>query len=222
MNVRSSYPIEMSLILLTGIFLFSCFFSYTLFDVPFHEAEKRETIYFGMFLIGIAVILATLVLWDEILFHVTLTSIEDDGLLFRNNQYKLLFQIFIYLGIPSIFGYVYINYEINHLYFILWLVVCMGLPLIKKIKSGIENYYDFLKLTHSGIEYKNNEKGGRFPIEQLESIRIIKNKETMTEKIELKTNIDTIIIDLNEMELDDFFGPIEDYINAHYQKLIIN
>ncbi|HSZ72273.1 MAG TPA: hypothetical protein VK750_06315 [Cytophagaceae bacterium] len=220
MKVRSSYPVEMSAILLIGIFLLSCFFSHYVFDVPLHEAEHRETIYFGMFLIGIAVVLATLVVWEELLFHVRLKRIADDGVLFRNNPNKLLIQICIYLCIPIIYAYVYLNYKVDHLFFIIWLAACMGVPVINKLKSSIENYHDFLKFTPTEIEYKNNEKTGLFLISQISSIRILKNQQTMTEKLEITYNGDIVIIDLNEMELEGFFDPIEHYIEDHYTSLL--
>ena len=95
------------------------------------------------------------------------------------------------------------------------------LPIAGKIASGVNNYNDFLKLAHEYIEYKNNELEGLYRTEDIEKIFLSKEEGKLVPKIHLllKTNED-IVIDLDEMELEDFYDSIFAFINDHYKHLL--
>ncbi|MDB5271821.1 MAG: putative heavy metal rane efflux protein [Chitinophagaceae bacterium] len=220
MKVRSSYPVEFTAIVLISIFLLSAVFTHYMFDFSSDDAAERESIYFGMGWAGLAVILVTFIVWDELLFHVKLKKAPEDVILFRNSPNKLIIQIILYLGIPAICIFIYFNYKINTIYFVLWAAACLVIPLIKKISSGINNYNDFLLFSPAKIEYKNNKKTGTFPISDITFLKIIKNEAIWSEKLEIGTKETSVIIDLNEMELEEFFEYIELYIHDHYAHLL--
>jgi hypothetical protein len=218
--IRKTYPTEFSMGILLLIFIISGFLSPELFDVPLHDLHQYKAIAPGMFLVSIAVIIMVLIMWEEILFPIKLKS-QDGGILFRNHSTKLKTQVFIYSSIPAIFIFVYLNYEVHHVRFIIWAAVCIIPPVIEKIASGINNYNDFLKLTNEVIQYKNNEKEGTFQIEDIQYIKVIKDDRNVIKKIQLLfTNNDHLTIDLDEMELEAFYVYINKYINNHYKHLL--
>ena len=157
--IRATYPPELNVLLIILVFILTAFFSHHIFDVPFHEAEHRKAAYWGMFLIGIAAILVMLIVWEEILFPIKITELPN-GIILSNHRLKLKIQLLLYLGIPAIFGFIYLRYDLNNIHFFLWFGVCMAIPVLTKLFSGIKNYNDFLMLTNTEIEYKNNDKEG--------------------------------------------------------------
>lgn len=218
--IRSTYPAEFSIGILILIFGIAGLLSHQIFDSSAYGPDENETVYFGMFLVSMAVVIMVLIMWEEILFPVSLKEI-DGGMMFRNHRTKLRIQLFIYLTIPAIFTFIYLEYEVNHIRFWIWAAVCMVPPVLEKIFSGINNYNDFLQLTNEFVSYKNNEKEGVYQINTVQNLEILNDERNIIEKIKLVfKNNDTLIIDLDEMELDDFYIAIENYIKTHYQHLL--
>jgi hypothetical protein len=218
--IRPTYPKEVSIGVLLLIFIFSYLLSHQIFDVRVHELKENKHVYYGMFLVSIAVIIMVLIMWEEILFPIKIKEIKD-GMIFRNHRTKLKAQLLIYCSIPAIFVFIYLEYEVNHVRFIIWAAICMVPPVIEKIFSGINNYNDFLKLTTRKIEYKNNEKEGSFRVGKIQHVEIIKDERKVIHKIQLVfKNNDAVTIDLDEMELDDFYDSIDTFITTHYAPLL--
>ncbi len=218
--IRPTYPTEINIFILTIIFLLSCFFSHEMFEIHFRDPDDTFKGYPGMILIGVAVVLMVLIVWEEILFQVKLQPIEG-GLIFRNHQTKLITQLVIYGAITAIFAYIYFQYQVKLLHFIIWVAVCMVPPVIDKIISGINNYFDFLKLTDTTIAYKNNELEGSFNVKDLQSIVIVHDRAEMVHKIELFfLNDEKVTIDIDEMELEAFYIYIYEFISTHYKDLL--
>jgi hypothetical protein len=214
--IRPTYPAEFSIGVLLLVFAISFLVSHQIFAVPFHGLEENQHVYFGMFLVATAVTIMILIMWEEILFPIKVKQVEG-GMVFRNHRKKLQAQSLIYLAIPTIFVFIYFEFEVNHFRFFIWAAVCMILPLLEKIVSGINNYNDFLKLTTYKIEYKNNEKVGNFEMKTIKNISVDKDER----KIQLVfTNNDSTTIDLDEMELDDFFESIYKFVTTHYTHLL--
>ncbi|MBY0425049.1 MAG: heavy metal transporter [Cytophagales bacterium] len=219
--IRPTYPRAFSIGLLLLIFIISCFLSLQIFDVPFQEIKTHKGVLLGMVLVSLAVISMVLILWEQFLFPIKLKEVEG-GLIFRNHQTKLQVQFVIYCTIPAVFTFIYLNFPVNHVRFFIWAGVCMIPPVVEKIVSGINNYNDFLKLTDTVIEYKNNEKVGTFKVSDLKSIAIVKDESKILEKLDLVfLNGDQVTIDLDEMELDAFYDSINNYIIKHYPNLLI-
>jgi len=218
--IRSTYPAEFSIGILILIFGIAGLLSHQIFDSSAYGPDEDEAVYFGMFLVSIAVVIMVLIMWEEILFPIKLKEV-DGGMMFRNHRTKLKVQLLIYLTIPAIFTFIYLEYEVNHIRFWIWAAVCMVPPVLEKIFSGINNYNDFLRLTNEIVEYKNNEKEGVFEIKTVQSLEILNDERNIIEKIKLVfKNNDTLIIDLDEMELEDFYYAIDHYIKTHYQYLL--
>jgi hypothetical protein len=214
--VRKSLPLELSVGLLLLIFVLSFLLAGQIFGV--HNEGKN--LYLGMALVSIAVIIMVVVLWEELLFPVKVKP-EQGEVVFRNHRTKLKIQLLIYCTIPVIFTFIYFNYEVNHIRFIIWAAIGTIVPVAAKLISGIKNYNDFLKLTESFIEYKNNEKVGTFDLKQVQHITLIKDERKVLHKLQLSlTNNNSVIIDLDEMELDAFCDTIDQYITIHYKSLI--
>jgi hypothetical protein len=215
--IRPTYPPVFSFGLLILIFLLSCFLSHQVFNVPF---SKSESVYLGMILVGIAVIIMILILWEEFLFPIKVKEVNGE-IIFRNHRTKLKAQILMYCFIPAIFVFIYFEYDVNHFRFFIWAAVCIGAPIVEKLTSGINNYNDFLKLSHREIKYKNNEKEGRFAIKDIKNITIITAKKEVRHKIQLLFASNAIVvIDLDEMELEVFYDSIYKYITVHYKHLL--
>jgi hypothetical protein len=218
--IRPTYPAEFSIGMLALIFIISCLLSHQIFDVPFSDLDQNKSVYFGMFLVGIAVVIMLLIIWEEILFPIRAKEVQG-GVIFRNHAAKLKTQLLIYCSIPAIFGFIYFEYDVNHLRFFIWAAVCIASPIVEKIASGINNYNDFLELTNDKIEFKDNEKEGCFEIKEIQSITIIKDERNIIHKIQLLlTNNDNVTIDLDEMELDAFYDSIYKFITIHYKHLL--
>ena len=97
----------------------------------------------------------------------------------------------------------------------------MILPVIAKLISGINNYNDFLTLTSSYIEYKNNALEGKIPLSDIQSMEISKDAKGLHQKLilEMKSG-DPLTIDMDEMELEDFYEAIDDYIAEQYKSIL--
>ncbi|MBC7486871.1 MAG: heavy metal transporter [Cytophagaceae bacterium] len=218
--IRSTYPAEFSIGILILIFGIAGLLSHQIFDSAAYGPDDNEAVYFGMFTVSMAVVIMVLIMWEEILFPISLKEI-DGGMMFRNHRTKLKVQLLIYLTIPVIFTFIYMEYEVNHIRFWIWAAVCMVPPVLEKIFSGINNYNDFLQLTNEFVGYKNNEKEGVYQISTVQSFEILNDERNIIEKVKLVfKNNDTLIIDLDEMELEDFYFAIENYIKTHYQHLL--
>jgi hypothetical protein len=174
----------------------------------------------GELLASFAVIIMILILWEEILFPVKIRP-HGDGLIFRNHATKLLVQAIIYLFIPAIVVFLFLTYDVSTFRFFGWAAVIIVLPIIGKLVTGINNYNDFLILTASTIEYKNNEKEGVFALKDIEQIRIFKDESQDHQKIEVhQSSGETVVFDLDEMELDAYYDAIDEYIETNYKSLL--
>lgn len=218
--IRPRYSIEFSIGILLLIFVLSLFLSGQIFEIPGPDGNEGKNVYLGMFLVSIAVIIMLLVLWEEFLFPVKVKP-DKDGIVFRNHRNKLKTQLLIYCTIPVIFGFVFVEYEVNLFRFLLWAGICIVLPVAGKLISGIRNYNDFLKLTNEVIEYKNNEKVGRFELKTILQITPIRDDREVLHKVELVLmNGEQVIIDLDEMELEAFIASIDLFLTTHYAALV--
>lgn len=215
--IRARYSVEVSIGILLLIFVLAVFLAFPVFDVK--ENEGRN-IYPAVGLISAAVIIMLLVLWEEFLFPVKV-KLENGAFVFRNHRNKLKTQLLIYCIIPFIFGFVYLEYEVSLVRFIVWASICMVAPVAGKLISGLRNYNDFLKLSDVSIEYKNNEKKGVFQLNELRSISMLRDERGVLHKIQLTTNVnEEIMIDLDEMELEAFIATIDKFISVRYLNLL--
>ena len=220
--IRNTYPAQFSIGVLILMFVISWFLSHQIFAVHIHDLDENTKVYFGMFLVSVALINMVLIMWEEILFPIKIKEVEG-GIIFRNHRKKLRTQLLIYCTIPAIFTFIYFDYEVNHVRFFIWAAVCMIPPIIEKIVSGINNYNDFLILTNKTIEYKNNEKVGCFKTEDIRNITLIKDDRKFITKIQLLfTNNNNVTIDLDEMELQAFYRSINRFIINNYKHLLYN
>jgi hypothetical protein len=218
--IRPTYPLEFSIGLLLLIFALSTFLSFEIFDVRWREITEGEGPLLGMLLSGIAVIVMSLILWEEFLFPVRIKP-DADQIVFRNHVTKLRTQVLIYSVIPGIIGFIYVNYEVSYVPFFIWAVICAVAPLAGKLISGIRNYNDFLKLTNETIEYKNNEKEGVLPVNEIREIILIKDDSKILHKVKVvMLNNNQVVIDLDEMELDPYCQAINGYIKDHYKHFV--
>jgi hypothetical protein len=216
--VRKTLPLEISIGLLLLIFVLSFLLSGQVFATT--QPDEGKNVYFGMLLVGAAVIIMVMVLWEELLFPVKIKPGERE-VVFRNHRTKLKIQILIYCAIPVIFGFIYMNYAVNHVRFFIWAAIATVIPVAAKLISGVNNYNDFLKLTHDAIGYKNNKKIGNFGVHQIQHITLIKDEGKVLHKIQLLlTDKNSVIIDLDEMELEAFLDTIDKYITLHYKELL--
>ncbi len=219
-TIRPTYPLEFSVGLLLLIFVLSSFLSSQIFNVSWRELTEGSPVFFGMFLVGIAVIIMVLILWEEFLFPVKFKHSEGE-VVFRNHRTKLKTQVAFYFAIPVIFAFIYFNYDVNHVRFFIWAAICVSAPVAGKLISGIKNYNDFLKLTDDTIEYKNNEKEGVLPVKDIQSITLVKDDQNHLHKIGVTmTNNNQITIDLDEMELEAYYATIDKFITIHYKSLL--
>jgi hypothetical protein len=218
--VRKTYPLEFSIGLLLLIFITSCFMAQQIFVVSIHDLKDNHSELLGMILISCAVIIMILIIWEEILFPIRVKEVKG-GILFSNRKKKLKVQILMYCCIPLIFAYVYFTYEVKPIRFTLWALVCMAAPVLEKLISGITNFNDFLLLTDDFIEYKNNDKEGRFGVNNIAQITILTEEKVVSKKMELLfTDGATVTIDLDEMELDVYYDTIDEFAKNHYSKLL--
>lgn len=218
--VRQTYQKDVSLGILAIIFALTFLLSGQLFESKQPDLGGILNIYFAESLVSLAVVIMVIILWEELLFSVKVKP-DEDGLVFRNHQTKLWIQGLIYIFIPVIIVYLYLTFNVSAFRFFSWAAVCMGLPIVGKLVSGINNYNDYLKIHDDSIEYKNNEKEGVYQVDDILSIVILKDAKNGTHKIQLTLNDDSqVIIDLDEMELEEFYETIEEYMFLHYKDLI--
>lgn len=218
--VRKTYPLEFSVGLLLLIFITSCFLAQQIFVVSIYDVKDSHSDFLGILLISFAVILMILIIWEEILFPIRVKEVKG-GILFSNRKKKLKVQLLMYTCIPLIFAYVYLTYEVKLIRFILWAAVCISAPILEKLVSGIKNFNDFLLLTDDHIEYKNNEKEGRFNISDIKHITILTEERLVSKKMLLEfTDNTSITIDLDEMEVDEYYNTIDKFVNKHYEHLV--
>jgi hypothetical protein len=215
--IRNTYPKEISIGLLLLVFAVSAFLSHQIFEVHPPGLNEGKNTYIGAFMVGGAVVIMMLVLWEEFLFPIHV-KLDGDEVVFRNHRSKLKKQALIYLLIPIIFVVVYNMYAINIIRFLVWAAICMILPVAGKLISGLKNYNDFLKLTDDTIEYKNNEKEGVFELKTVQQILLIKDDRKVLHKIQLiLSDNQPVLIDLDEMEIEAFYISIDEYLNKHYK-----
>jgi hypothetical protein len=202
------------------IFVLSSFLSSQIFNVSWRVIMSGGSATVGMAMVGSAVVIMALILWEEFLFPVHIKPKEDE-VVFRNHRTKLKTQVLIYFLIPIIFGFIYFYYEVNHVRFFIWAIVCIVVPVAGKLLSGIKNYNDFLKLTNGTIEFKNNEEEGIFQVKEIERITLIKDENNVLHKVQISmTNGNQVLIDLDEMELEAYYETIQTFIIGHYKNLV--
>ncbi|HCX24888.1 MAG: heavy metal transporter [Flammeovirgaceae bacterium] len=219
-TIRKTYPRDFSIGVLIIIFTCVFFLAGQLFEKHQPNLSDYLNMYVAYFLVSLAVLVMILILWEEILFPVTIKP-EGDGLIFRNHRTKLKIQALFFLSIPAIIVFLFLNYEINTFRFFGWAAVNTGLPILGKLISGINNYNDFLTLTSSYIEYKNNELEGKFEVCDIQSIHINKDDKGLHQKLVLEfKSSESVTIDMDEMELEDFYESIDEYIAEHYKSLL--
>jgi len=218
--IRKTYRRDISFGVMVIIFAGVYFLSDQLFESNFSRLGGFEDLIFGKLLVCAAVLIMVLIVWEEILFHVHIKPVEG-GLLFRNHGTKLKFQILLYLVIPLIIAFLFINYEISAFRFYSWAGVCAVVPVFTKLRSGIRNYNDFLLLKEDAIQYRNNQLQDTFELDEVRQIKLVKDEWNVLHKlsIELKSGSSTKI-DLDEMELEDFYESINQYLTEHYEHLI--
>ncbi|TXI71257.1 MAG: heavy metal transporter [Cyclobacteriaceae bacterium] len=181
--------------------------------------EGKNT-YLGAVMVGSAVVIMMLVLWEEFLFPIHV-KLDTDRVVFSNHRSKLKKQAGIFLLIPIIFAVIYVLYAVNLIGFIIWAGICIISPVVGKLISGIKNYNDFLALTDDTIEYKNNEKEGVYELKNVKQIVLIKDETKVLHKIQLiLTSGQVVLIDLDEMEIEAFYVSIDEYLNQHYKTLV--
>lgn len=215
--IRKTYPKEVSIGLLLLVFVITAFLSHQIFEGRAAVLNEGKNTYLGAVMIGSAVVIMMLVLWEEFLFPVHV-KFEGKAVVFSNHRSKLKKQMAIFLLIPVIFAAVYVLYAVNIIGFIIWAGICIISPIAGKLISGIKNYNDFLKLTDDTLEYKNNEKEGVYELKNVQQIVLMKDETNILHKIQLVlTSGQAVLIDLDEMEIDAFCVSIDEYFNAHYK-----
>jgi hypothetical protein len=195
------------------------FLSGQLFAMKQPELGEFLNVYFAYSLATCVVLLMILILWEEILFPIKVRPVTG-GHIFRNHRTKLQIQVVMYLFIPALIVFLYLTFEINSFRFFIWAGVCLIVPVVGKLISGINNYHDFLTLTDSTIEYKDNEKEGVINLKEIKHIVLLKEEGHLHRlKLEL-VDTDAVVIELHQMELDAFCEFIEEYINENYKNLL--
>lgn len=218
--VRSTYPVAFSMGLLCLIYVIAFFLSEQIFDIPLSAFDENRKVYLGMFLVATAIIIMILIQWEEFLFPIKVREVNG-GMTFRNHRQKLRTQLMIYCFIPLIFLFIYFNFPINLWRFIPLAAICTILPLVEKIASGVKNYNDFLRVSNEFIEYKDNEKEGRYEIKDIQTITIISHENDITHQVELLFKKgDKVVIDLHEMELDAYYDFMYNYMKSHYGPML--
>ncbi|HMJ68571.1 MAG TPA: hypothetical protein VK508_06740 [Cyclobacteriaceae bacterium] len=218
--IRPRYPVEFSIGLLILVFSLSFLLSFQFFVVSWRKLVDGSGEYWGMFLAAIATTVTALVLWEELLFPVKVKA-DEHGAIFRNHSTKLKTQLLIYCVIPVIFTFIYATYEVRTVRFMIFATVCIIVPVITKLISGIKNYNDFLRLGPVSIEYRNNDESGTFRLNDIRQIALIRDGGKVLHKVQLLTvNNNQVMIDLDEMELDAFLDAIDRFIVANYENLV--
>jgi hypothetical protein len=217
--IRPTYPREFSVGLLILIFALVFLLSSQVFDVHWGELLEGTNAYYGMLLVAFAVVVMVVIIWEEFFFPVKLKSVNG-GVVFRNHTNKLHIQLLIYCIIPAIFAFVYTQFKVDDTRFFIWAAISTLLPVAIKLISGLKNYNDFLKLTHDIIVYKNNKKEGVLALKDIQRLTLIRDERKVLHKIEVLTNGKSLIIDLDEMELDAFLNAIDEFIATHYKDFL--
>lgn len=218
--IRKNYPRDVSFGILAIAFIVTFFLSGQLFEKQSFESQLLIEKYLAEFLVSFAVTLMILIIWEELLFPVKVIH-EKDGELFRNHRSKLILQVIMYLAIPVIVVFLYLNFNVNSFRFFIWALVILVLPVVDKLMTGVNNFQDYLKLGEEMIEYKDNEREGTFQVSDINKIGIIKDKDQVLSKLELlMKDHSKVIIDLDKMELQDYYEVIEEYIRFNYEKLL--
>ncbi len=220
--IRPRYPVEFSIGFILLIFVLAFLLSSQIFRASWHQLIDGTAAYelFGMFLVSVAVIIMVLILWEEFLFPVRIKPVAD-GVLFRNHGRKLKMQLLIYLLIPAIFAFVYLDFEVRLIRFSIWAGICIIMPVVARLGSGIKNYNDFLRLTNHEIEYRNNQEAGTYKVQDIRKIVAIRDEKKVLHKIQLLTSDNKeVMIDLDEMELDSFLGSIDKFLTFRYKSLL--
>lgn len=218
--IRKTYPKEVSIGLLLLVFVITAFLSHQIFEGRAAVLNEGKNTYLGAVMVGSAVVIMMLVLWEEFLFPIHV-KLDTDRVVFSNHRSKLRKQAGIFLLIPIIFVAVYILYAVNLVGFIIWAGICIVSPIVGKLISGIKNYNDFLALTDDAIEYKNNEKEGVYELKNVKQIVLIKDETKVLHKIQLiLTSGQIVLIDLDEMEIEAFYASIDEYLTQHYKTLV--
>lgn len=217
--VRPSYPLELSIGVLILIFGMAFFLSGQVFAETLNESSEGMPVYVGMFLVSCAVVIMVVVLWEEFLFPIRIKP-TDAGAEFRNHRNKLKIQVLIYCLIPFIFVFIYLTYEVEPVRFFIWAAICIVMPLIGKLISGIRNYNDFLRLTYDVIEFKNNEKTGLFLVKDVKHITLVRDQRGALHRILVSTGGQEVEIDIDEMELEAYCVTIDEFMRLHYGGLV--
>ncbi len=218
--IRKTYPKEVSIGLLLLVFVITAFLSHQIFEGRAAVLNEGKNTYLGAVMVGSAVVIMMLVLWEEFLFPIHV-KLDTDRVVFSNHRSKLKKQAGIFLLIPIIFAVIYVLYAVNLIGFIIWAGICIISPVVGKLISGIKNYNDFLALTDDTIEYKNNEKEGVYELKNVKQIVLIKDETKVLHKIQLiLTSGQVVLIDLDEMEIEAFYVSIDEYLNQHYKTLV--
>lgn len=217
--IRQAYPAQFSIGLLLLIFAMSFFLSAQIFEGLPAAMREGARAYFGMFLVSTAVTLMVLILWEEFLFPIKVIPAET-GVVFRNHRNKLKTQLLIYCVIPAIYIFIYVFYEVNQVRFFIWAIVNIFVPFAGKLFSGINNYNDFLKLTSEVVEFRNNEKSGKFQVGNLTYITLVRDERNVLHNILVGIDDGEVEISIDEMELDAYHSAIDSYISTHYAGLV--
>ncbi|MEQ8239108.1 MAG: heavy metal transporter [Cyclobacteriaceae bacterium] len=214
--IKSKLPTEYGIGILMLLFGLTFFLSGRLFEHSLSNQSNASNNYFGMFLASLVVIAVVLILWEEVLFPIKITHTKEE-VVFRNHRSKLKIQVLLYLIIPVTIGYLILYFDINLFFFAPWAIVCLVIPVAGKLVSGINNYHDFLRLTDDVLEYKNNEKIGAFKVVDILAMKLIQDEDKILSKLQLSlTDQSQVVIDLDEMELEEFYESIEEYITQHF------
>lgn len=220
--IRPSYPTEITIGLLLLIFVLSFFLSSQLFTIPWTDLRQGVDVYMAMLFVSCSVVAMILIIWEELLFPIKVVQVER-GMIFRNHPNKLLTQLLLYISIPIIFSLVYIFYEVKTVRFLVWAAICGGVPIVVKLISGVNNYWDFLTLTQDFIAYKDNAKEGTFSLTDIQGLEMIKDDTDALIKLKVKlNNTETVVIDLDAMELEDFYDTIEEYLISNYTFITVS
>jgi hypothetical protein len=213
--IRPAYPAQFSIGLLLLIFATSFFLSAQIFEGLPAAVREGTRAYFGMFLVSSAATLMVLILWEEFLFPIKIIPTEA-GVVFRNHRNKLKTQVIIYSLIPAIYVFIYFFYEVNQVRYFMWAAVNIIVPFAGKLSSGIKNYNDFLKLTNEIIEFRNNEKLGKFQVSEVKYITLVRDERNVLHSILVGVDNREVEINIDEMELDAYCTTIDSYIRTHY------
>ena len=217
--IRKTYPLELSIGVLLLILGMSFFLSAQIFTVTFRQILDGTPALFGMFLVSVAVLVMVLILWEEFLFPIKIRP-TDAGVEFKNHRNKLRTQLVIFLAIPAIYVFVYLQYEVSAIRFFICALINIAAPVIGRLSSGLKNYNDFLKLTNDAIIFKNNEKTAKLPLKMIQYIKLVKDERGVLHKLLVGMEGREVVIDIDEMELEAYYSAIDRFVTLHYPELV--